>query len=301
MFRGQRRCNPIDVTYDFTYPSSNGLFTQNGLSALSDIIGLNMTAGATPISICSGDPVELYANAGPGEGIAYNWTSLPEGFTSDVQYTVDHPAVNTTYYVHAFDGVFDAYDTVKVAVTQVNPLVDILPLKDVTIPSGQGNCYNAIQTIAVAGNGSTFLVESGGSAQFVAGQNVRFLPGTKGNLGSYLHAYTTATGPYCCNVVAPVKDATVVESATILTDGNKPFFKVYPNPTTGTFTFELNNVEESSKVTVEIYGILGERILKKELSGMKQQVFDLSGRQHGVYLIRVLNGAEMGITKIIKQ
>jgi len=293
--------NPIDVTYDFTYPSSNGLFTQNGLSALSDIIGLNMTAGATPISICSGDPVELYANAGPGEGIAYNWTSLPEGFTSDVQYTVDHPAVNTTYYVHAFDGVFDAYDTVKVAVTQVNPLVDILPLKDVTIPSGQGNCYNAIQTIAVAGNGSTFLVESGGSAQFVAGQNVRFLPGTKGNLGSYLHAYTTATGPYCCNVVAPVKDATVVESATILTDGNKPFYKVYPNPTTGTFTFELNNVEESSKVTVEIYGILGERILKKELSGMKQQVFDLSGRQHGVYLIRVLNGAEMGITKIIKQ
>ncbi len=293
--------DPIYVTYDQTYPSHNGVFTPNGVSALTDITGLHVTVGASPAAICSGDGVQLHADAGNAQGVAFTWTSLPGGFSSGDQNPAAYPLVNTTYFVEASDGVFHAYDTVKVTVTEVNPLVDILPLNNVTIPVGQGNCYNAIQTIAVAGSGTTFLVESGGSAQFVAGQNVRFLPGTKGNLGSYLHAYTTATGPYCCSVVAPVKDATVVESATILTDGNKPFYKVYPNPTTGTFTLELNNVEESSIISVEIYGILGERILNKEMSGLKQQVFDLSGRQHGVYLIRVINGAEMGITKIIKQ
>jgi len=34
---------------------------------------------------------------------------------------------------------------------------------------------------------------------------------------------------------------------------------------------------------------------------VKQQIFDLTGRQHGVYLIRVVAGSEMGMTKIIKQ
>jgi hypothetical protein len=37
------------------------------------------------------------------------------------------------------------------------------------------------------------------------------------------------------------------------------------------------------------------------MNGSKQRVFDLSGRQHGVYLIRVMNGEEMGMSKIIKQ
>ncbi|MCX6306832.1 MAG: GEVED domain-containing protein [Bacteroidetes bacterium] len=293
--------NPVDVIYDFTYPNTNGLFAINGISALTDIVGLHVTATATPASICSGDAVQLHADAGGASGISFTWTSVPAGFVSDVQNPVANPTVNTSYHVDAFDGVFHATANVPVTVTQVNPLVEVLPLNNIGIPAGQSNCYNATLTITAGANGP-FIVESGGSASLIAGQKIRLLPGTKGNSGSYVHAYITTTGAYCCNTTPPAAASMVTESTGAELIGSKPSFKVYPNPTTGTFTLELKGVEETSKVSVEIYGILGDRILKKEMTGFKQQVFDLSGRLHGIYLIRVMNdGGEMGMTKIIKQ
>ncbi len=293
--------NPVDVVYDFTYPNHNGLFAVNGLSALSEINGLHVTASAEPGSVCSGETVQLHADVAGAEGVAFTWTSMPAGFVSDLQNPVDQPTGNTTYYVHTFDGVFHAYDTVVVSVTQVNPLVEMLPLNNMVIPSSQNSCYNATQIITVAGNGTTFFVENGGSVQFVAGEKIRLLPGTKGINGAYLHAMITSTGAYCCDNLPSAPSAMNQTPPGNQPESEKPFFKVYPNPTTGAFMIELNGIAESSKVTVEIYGILGERILTSAMYGSAQQLFDLSGRQHGVYLIRLMNGNEMGLTKIIKQ
>ncbi len=290
--------DPLYVTYDLTYPNYNGVFTPNGVSALTSITGLLVTATAAPGAICSGEEVQLHAEAGGTNGVVYSWSSIPQGFTSVLQNPVDHPAVNTTYYVDAFDGVFHAHTSVPVTVTQVNPIAVILPLQNITIPSGQSNCYNAIQSISAAGDGTSFIVQSGGSVNMIAGQKINLLAGTRGNNGSYLHAVISTA--YCCNVI-PQAPAILNGVTGIQADGNKPFFKVYPNPTTGTFTLELNGVSESSKVSVEIYGILGEKIMKTEMGGSTQHVFDLSERQQGIYLIRVINGEEMGMTKIIRQ
>ncbi len=294
--------NPVDVTYDFTYPSSNGLFTQNGISALTNIIGLHVTATASPSIICSGDAVQLLANPGMAEGVSFTWTSIPAGFTSFEQNPVTYPMMNTTYYVDAFDGVFHANSSIAVAVTQVSPLVEILPLNNIGIPSGQSNCYNATLNITAGATGP-FIIENGGAVSMIAGQKIRLLPGTRANSGSYLHGFITTTGAYCCNAGSPPAQAIMGGgSAGIGLDDKKPSFQVYPNPTTGTFTVDVTGVAEWSKVSVEIYGMLGDKILRKEMSGFKQQVFDLSDRQHGVYLIRVMNnGSEMGMTKIIKQ
>ncbi|MEI7725924.1 MAG: GEVED domain-containing protein [Bacteroidota bacterium] len=291
--------NPIDVTYDFTYPSHNGLFTVNGLSALSGINGLNVVASATPGTICNGEAVQLHADVGAADGVSFIWRSLPSGFNSDQRNPVANPTGNTSYIVDAFDGVFHAYDTVTVTVTQVNPLVELLPLNNITIPSSQSSCYNATMVITVAGNGTTFIVENGGSVQMIAGQKISLLPGTKGNSGSYLHAMITSTGAYCCNTTPPAP--AIMNNVPTQPDANKPFYKVYPNPTNGAFTIELNGIAESANVSVEIYGILGERILKTDMHGSRQQVFDLSGRQHGIYLVRLTYGKELGMTKIIKQ
>jgi len=293
--------NPIDVTYDFTYPNHNGLFTPNGISALSAINGLNVAATALPANVCSGDQVQLHADVGSSNGVAFTWTSIPSGFNSEVQNPVDNPSGNISYIVHAFDGVFHAYDTVAVTVTTVNPLVDLLPLKNITIPSSQNSCFNALQSITVAGNGSTFILESGSSVQMIAGQKINLFPGTKAMNGSYLHAMITTTGTYCCNSTPGAPSVMNGNSSEVRNPDQKSFYKVYPNPTTGSFTIELNGVDESSKVGIEIYGILGERILKAEMHGASARKFDLSGRQHGVYLIRLVNGSETGLTKIIKQ
>jgi hypothetical protein len=77
------------------------------------------------------------------------------------------------------------------------------------------------------------------------------------------------------------------------------FFKVYPNPTTGMFNLELS--EFTSTITVEIYGLMGEQILRQEVSGYQLYEFDLSRQPRGIYIIRVLNGDEIGVERVIRQ
>ena len=55
-----------------------------------------------------------------------------------------------------------------------------------------------------------------------------------------------------------------------------------------------------SVITVEIYSMLGERILQTQLSGQQQYEFNLSGRPGGVYLVRVVRGDEVGVEKVVK-
>ncbi|HPS62405.1 MAG TPA: T9SS type A sorting domain-containing protein, partial [Bacteroidales bacterium] len=293
--------NPVDVVYDFTYPQYSGLFVQNGISALTAVNGLHVTATATPSAICAGSAVQLHAAALPSEGISYTWTSSSGDFTSDQQNPVAYPEQNTTYSVDAFDGVFHATASVSVVVTQVNPLVEILPLQNKTIPTGQSICYNATVNITTAGNGTTFLVENGGHAHLVAGQNVRMLPGTRAFSGSHFTAKITTTGTYCCSSAPPAAPVTVAGSPEPVPAVGSTLFKVYPNPTTGTFVLELTGSSDPGKTEVEIYGILGDRILKRGITGPRQQ-FDLSGNQPGVYIIRVVTSDGVtGMAKIIRQ
>jgi hypothetical protein len=292
------------VTYDLTYPNHDGLFAVNGLSSLSNTIGLHVNANAMPGVVCPDEPVQLQASLTEGtEGVSFTWSSLPEGFTSDLQNPVANPMVSTSFIVHAFDGLFHARDTVDVVVTDANPLADTIWLRNITVPVGMNKCYNAFQTITVAGEGSVFVLHEGSNVHMISGQHIRLLPGTRSFPGSFLHAYITSAGEFCCwSPPTPAMGQDVSAGGNLFQSANvKPFFNVFPNPTSGTFTIELTNVDESAKVSVEIYGILGELILKTEMAGAKQKKFDLQGRQPGVYLIRVLNDAEIGLKKIIKQ
>ena len=53
--------------------------------------------------------------------------------------------------------------------------------------AGEALCINALQTITVAGGGTPYIVYSDGSVTLIAGQNIRFLDGTRVFSGSYLH------------------------------------------------------------------------------------------------------------------
>ena len=64
---------------------------------------------------------------------------------------------------------------------------------------------------------------------------------------------------------------------------------------------ELTGEAESAMISVEIYGILGNQMLKTDIPWEKLHTFDLSGSQPGIYFIRVLHGKEMGMAKIIRQ
>ena len=56
-----------------------------------------------------------------------------------------------------------------------------------------------------------------------------------------------------------------------------------------------------SEIIVEIYNMVGSKIMSKEVSGFSKYVFDLSKQHGGIYIIRVLKGNETAVERIIKQ
>jgi hypothetical protein len=181
-------------------------------------------------------------------------------------------------------------------------IAPFVTLEGVTVGPGQDLCFEATNTLTVGGGGSTFLVQNGGTANLVAGQKVVMLDGTRVYSGGYLLARITNTDDYCslpAPLLAVVEEKQSSLDSTVESEASENIFKVYPNPTTGRFTIELSEI--ATTVMVEIYGAMGEQILRQEVSGFMMYEFDLSNQPRGIYIIRVLDGSEMGIERVIRQ
>jgi hypothetical protein len=78
-------------------------------------------------------------------------------------------------------------------------------------------------------------------------------------------------------------------------------YRIYPNPTSGTFTLEVNTSDVFEQCMVEIYDMKGKKIVTDEWAGEQKREFSLSGMPSGIYLIRVISDRNSGTTRIIKQ
>jgi len=183
-----------------------------------------------------------------------------------------------------------------------NVSIDMLPATvNVTgnvIPD-QPECHNATQIITVAGNGSTFIVPNGGSATMIAGQKIRYLPGAMVNAGGYMHGRITSEDDFC-GIKAPVFDSVRSYGDRNTTNSGQSFFKIYPNPTNGSFILELKEEVRTDKITVIAYGPQGEKVFTEVLTGERKHEFSLADRLVGVYFISILFGDKIETVKIIR-
>jgi|GEM_PF-3123596 len=173
-------------------------------------------------------------------------------------------------------------------------------LPNTIINDGQNFCYDASQIITAGGNGKTFVVMPGGSATMIAGQKISYLPGVSIMAGGHLHGYISTNGEFCGSPGPPMAPVAMGKDD-IQPVAGQSFFKVYPNPTNGNFTLELNGDFESSATAVEIYDLIGEKVLSVRLTGEHSHDFSLSGETTGIYFIRVISGNRVETVKIIKQ
>ncbi|NCA77454.1 MAG: T9SS type A sorting domain-containing protein [Alphaproteobacteria bacterium] len=171
-------------------------------------------------------------------------------------------------------------------------------LQNLNIVNGETKCYNALQTITVAGNGTTFTAQSGSNVTMIAGQQIKYLPTTVIQSGGHMLGYIAPSGPYCLTPSMPFITATTDETPIVIEQSS---FKIYPNPTTGNFILEMNGESTMDKITLDVYGIWGERIITETLIGERKHEFSLSDRPSGIYFIRVIYGNKAEIAKIIKQ
>jgi hypothetical protein len=248
---------------------------------------------------------------GGNEPYAYQWQS-----SNNLDLLIDIPgetnlnyqpgALSATAYFRlnqtSANGCGTAF-TNTVTIT-VNPIIPAqLSLANIAVGAGQAECYNATQFISVAGGGDFFHVDAGGSATLIAGQRISFLPGTEVAVGGYLHGYITTSGIYCGE--PPVSESKYPFEPSTNNDlpflSGDEFFTIYPNPTTGIFSLECKNPDETLILRIEIYGMLGERIFSDQLQGRHKYDFSLAGNPNGVYFVRVVTGTFAGTGKIIKQ
>ncbi len=159
-------------------------------------------------------------------------------------------------------------------------------------------CYNALQTITVAGGATSLTVQSGGIANMIAGQNIKYLSTTSVQSGGYMWGHIAQNGPWC---PTPSMPAVIASQDGPILGVETSSFIIYPNPTTGSFILEFKGDVPVGKVTVDIFEMRGEKVFSAGIAGERKHEFSLSERPTGIYFIRVITGDKSETAKIIKQ
>jgi len=259
--------------------------------------------------------ISIAASANPvftGMNVTFTATPINGGTTPSFQWKKNGANVGTNSEIYTDipvnnDAITCVLSSVATCVTgnpatsnavtmTVNNVPMILSLNNITVTNTQ--CFDANQTIGVAGNGTTFTVQNGGNATMVAGKNILFYPGTIVESGGYLYGHIAPFGPFC---IGPVKGSFVTGNIGTSVSSESKFFILYPNPTTGECTLELTAAATGEKYMIELYDMKGTRILSYDLSGERKHEFSLFNRPAGIYLIRVSSDGNSVATRILKQ
>jgi hypothetical protein len=283
----------------------------NGCNAINPailpvMVDLFPTAAGTvigPSQVAQGQTGVAYSVASIPNASGYSW-SLPPGAsvtaganTGNILVDFGNDALSGGIRVQGSNSCGNGTAS-QVLFVRVIP--SSVSLQNITIFSGQLSCNSAAQTIYVAGNGTAFAVEGGGSATMIAGQNILYRPTTTVDWGGYMHGYITTTSQYC-GTQPPAMVAVVAGEEESLPAADGDSFRMYPNPTTGSFTLEFKEQSSDDMIHVVIYSMHGENLSTLELPGGQSHVFSLSDKPAGLYIIHVLTGRTAETAKIIKQ
>ena len=252
---------------------------------------------------------EIWTTSNGGSSWNEVWSITPSGaYGPETTYlTITTPDVGSANFRFAFVVSGNSYDIqtweiddISLTGSNIGP-PDTRSVQNVTVGNGQDMCYDAIETITVAGGGTTCVIEPGGSARMIAGSEIFYYPGTWVRAGGYMLGRISSGGPFCPGEKGSsfaeaepgsgsTKDPVII---------GQPALKIYPNPTNGNFRIELAEVKPE-KIRVEIYGMRGEKVLSDDLAGGRFHELSLSGSPAGLYLVKVIIGDRVLTGRLIK-
>ena len=198
-------------------------------------------------------------------------------------------------------------------------ILGVPPFLDVpgtSIGSGESLCFNATGTVIIGGSGKEFIVEEGGHADIIAGENILLKYGTSVKAGGSLHARISTE--WCfpdeerhLHPLATVYDDATPDEVTpaaptheTLYDpsgANIPLtFKVYPNPGNGIFTIDFQETEVEMLKTIMVFSLMGELIIKIENHPGPEITINIMNAKPGIYLARVQYENVIVTEKLIK-
>jgi hypothetical protein len=265
----------------------------------------------TLVNFYAATPTTQWFFSGNNNTVAANWIepallalAIPDSTTLfEIKFTYLGGNGSLPFTVNEFtDETFEFVPTSHVdgSVTQLVPVN--ATVQNVTVSNAQDTCFNATQVLAVAGNGTHMIVQNGGSATFVAGQKISFLPGTSVLAGGYMHGYITLDGQYCSQIANPVVSTPVsaVEVTAVPEMMSGQTIRAYPNPTSGLFTVELKGDNGNVMTKAELYSVSGAKVMSVDLKNERKHEFSINGFAPGIYFIHVHTPQRSEILKIVK-
>ncbi len=292
--------------YSITVTNSFGCVASTTTTTSVVVNALPVPTITGPVSICTGATGINYSTEPSMTG--YSWLVTGGNITAGAgtnTITVTWGAVGAgVVSVNYINGSLCAASAPSAWNVTISPVpATQQTLGNLIVLNDHSMCADAVQTIYVAGNSTTFTVETGGTSHLVAGQNVFLYPGTTVQSGGYLHAYISNDCLYC---TAPRSSVIAVSTDSIANPEpdvpgiRNDLFRVFPNPTTGIFTLELLKPAINSPVRVELFSMQGMLVARNELINMTRHAFDLGNKPSGLYIIRVVAGSEEKTARIVK-
>lgn len=227
---------------------------------------------ANPASVCSGQPTNL---SGLG-ATSYVWSNG----ASSANITVS-PTVTTTYNVSGTN----SYGC-SASASQV---ITVLPLPTINATSSNADACKDDQ-ITLTGAG-------GISYSWLASNSGLVLSGSQVNVTLSASTVFTVTGT---NANGCVGKTTLTQNINNCTGINKYAasngVRVYPNPTSGELTIELNSGNVSSVEVVDLTG----RVILSNTGDSKVNV-NLSNVANGIYYVKIKSNDSMEVVKVVKQ
>jgi trimeric autotransporter adhesin len=266
----------------------------------SDTARLVMAVMTTPVaatitggdSICNGGSLALTSSATGGWWTSSNLavdTVSALGVVTSIA-----PGIDTIYYTVA--NVCGAVATPHVMEVQVMPVFVIsgynfvcLGLRDNYDTLNISGSYSGLGTWSVSN--SNALVSSNGIVEALSAGNVTvtFTVSNACGVQSSTRSIFVAT-PWECDSMLSAKNVTV----------NEELIKVYPNPTTGTFTVEVPNT--GMDYDVFVMDVVGRTVETRRVKNNvnNKEIFDITNVSGGSYLIKVVIEGKSYIQKIEK-
>lgn len=263
---------------------------------------------ASGLVSCPSNPGGFIGRANGGTVIDSYWNtetsgqSGSQGGTGRTTAQMTFPYADNTYSSWNFINIWadDVDDTMNNGYPFLG-FPEVYDAPDLMLNSGESDCYESEKNVTLAGGGTVVLIKSGASLELVAKQSVRLLDGTVVKNGAYLHAWISDEGNYCSNKRGIVASENNQTMELLDEPSENTSLRIYPNPTTGTFTLELVGLTDAQSIVVEIYGQMGEKIAHMYLPQSNQYLFDLSSRKTGMYFLRVSRNGHTSSTKVILQ
>ena len=256
--------------------------------------GGSMDAEVDGMAIASGDMVvegsDVLFTATPDEGYqVLEWT-----LNGDV--LGDHDA-HTLMVMGLSESIIVTVDFEEVE--EEEPAVDLHIAIEEDVIVVDAECFFTTGTMAVAGGDYVFTIKEGATVNMAAGHSIRFLAGSRVESGGYLIAFISDED-ICGRPFAreePVEKDDVIKSIDV-TDGSL-FFRMYPNPAESEITIEMGRYTEALPVRVEIVNMMGNMVFSEEMPAQQQYRLDLSDRQPGMYVVRVIQGEKTAVERLI--